>query len=116
MVHIIGHRNKLTSDIEVESIDSFLQESDDNSAGYFRFKLDGNEKLAEHFLDSIQHTAIRFDEDFDLMSDDKLYCTELIARCLAYATGELQYFKPSTINDQPYISIGDLIQKSSRIN
>ncbi|GAB4092163.1 C40 family peptidase [Flaviaesturariibacter terrae] len=84
-----GGRDTLHS----EPIDSFLNPAKNLLAGLYRFRISDAERV--RFLanvDGWRRRGVHFDYWYDLGTNDKLYCSELIAKSLAPATGNRLQF------------------------
>jgi hypothetical protein len=80
--------------IHFEPIDSFLNPVHNLYAGLYRYQLSDAERKA--FFDNIslyQGQGIHFDYWYDLTTNNKLYCSELIAKSLEKATGSRMHFE-----------------------
>lgn len=51
-----------------------------------------------------------FDMDFDLSTDDHLYCAEFVYKAMREATGDSSYFVPTRIMGYTFFGIDDLFQ------
>ncbi|GAA4332793.1 YiiX/YebB-like N1pC/P60 family cysteine hydrolase [Flaviaesturariibacter amylovorans] len=74
--------------IRHEPLDSFLNPKKNLSAGLYRYGLSEPQRL--RFLEQIDQYArrgVHFDRTYDLRTEDRLYCSELVARSLAAASG-----------------------------
>ena len=49
-----------------------------------------------------------FDMDFDLATDDRLYCAEFVQKAMRDATGDSNYFSPTRIMGYTFLGIDDL--------
>ena len=88
------HPGTLTDTIQYQPIDSFLNPKTNLEAGLFRYDLSAQEK--KNFiatLDSFKMTKAHFDELYDYTTNDKLYCSEMIAKSLEKATNGRYSFK-----------------------
>ncbi|RYZ18508.1 MAG: hypothetical protein EOO16_22325 [Chitinophagaceae bacterium] len=84
-----GGRDTLQS----EPIDSFLSPAHNLAAGLYRFRISDAERA--RFLGNVakyQQRRVHFDYAYDLATNDKLYCSELIAKSLSPATGNRLQF------------------------
>lgn len=74
--------------LRYEPIDSFINPAQNLAAGLYRYRIDSAERA--RFLANVGTWArkgVHFDYWYDLSTNDKLYCSELIAKSLAPATG-----------------------------
>ena len=110
--HIIGGThpgNK--SDLMIEPLSTFCDSRNTVSCAVFEYDfLKEKEEAVNTFLDNLSIQKPVFDDDFDLATTDKLYCTELIYQmCLQTASVKL----PSTIfNSNSYIALDNLYLNS----
>ena len=84
-----------------DEVDSFLSPVHNVAAGVYRYDMthDEIEKLkviiSDHYL-----KKLKFDMNFDLATDDKMYCAEMIAKAVERATGKRIVLAKSTINKE----------------
>lgn len=84
-----------------DPVDSFLTPGNNVAFGVYRYDLSGNEKeklrsiVYRHFQNKLQ-----FDMNFDLESDDKMYCVEMIAKSINEATRGRIVFSKSQVNKE----------------
>lgn len=74
--------------IEYITIDSFVNPARNVEVALFRYRISQPEKdsmLA--IIDQYKAKDVRFDMVYDLATDDKMYCSEMIAKALQQATG-----------------------------
>ncbi len=82
-------------------IDSFLTPVTNVAMGVYRYDITNEElqKLKTIINDHYTH-QLQFDMNFDLATDDKMYCAEMIAKALEHATNKRLLFTKSLINDE----------------
>jgi hypothetical protein len=82
-----------------DKLDSFLTPANNVATGVYRYDL-SNEELQslKSLVETHYHNKLQFDMNFDLSTDDKMYCAELIAKSLEKASGKRILFSKSTIN------------------
>lgn len=84
-----------------DPIDSFLTPVNNVAFGVYRYDMTVAEReelntiVQQHFLNKLQ-----FDMNFDLESDDKMYCVEMIAKSIEQATDQRIQFAKSMVNDE----------------
>jgi hypothetical protein len=83
-----------------DPVDSFLTPASNVVMGVYRYDFSGEEieKLRTGILEYYQR-GLRFDKNFDLSTDDKMYCAEMIAKAVEKATGSRITFSKSMVND-----------------
>jgi hypothetical protein len=65
----------------------------------------------KRFMDQLDYwyqSGMEFDLDFDMTTDDKMYCSEMIYKGLIKATGDPDYIALSNVIDKPYVAIDNL--------
>ena len=84
-----------------DDVDSFLSPVNNVAMGIYRYDITADEiqKLKaivnDHYINKL-----RFDMNFDLTTDDKMYCAEMIAKAVQDATNKRIIFPKSLINDE----------------
>lgn len=76
-----------------DPIDSFIKPETNIRCGLFRYQLTQTEKEEiTKIITAYQHSNIHFDPVYDLATEDKLYCSEMISKALTKATnGRMQF-------------------------
>ena len=82
-----------------DDVDSFLTPANNVAAGAYRYDL-SNEELQKlkSIVETHYNNKLQFDMNFDLSTDDKMYCAELIAKAVEKASGHRISFSKSLIN------------------
>ncbi len=96
-----------------ESFEAFTSPVDNTAAGLFRFNIPSETK--KRLIESAQHfyqQQIKFDLDFDLKTDDKMYCAEFIYKCFLRASDSAIRFRHSFIKNFEFIGVDDIILDS----
>jgi hypothetical protein len=85
--HIVNGDENPNKQIRKDSLFRFCNPRKNFGFGIYRYKIDSEEagKLKAVLLDW-RKKKIRFDHDFNLATDDLMYCSEMIAKALARAT------------------------------
>lgn len=83
-----------------DAVDSFLTPVNNIAAGVYRYDLSNDEleKLKTIIL-THYNNKLQFDMNFDLATDDKMYCAEMIAKSIEQATGSRISIPKSMVND-----------------
>lgn len=87
----------------------FADPYNNKGIGIFSFELDGN--AAKKLIDTVQHiykAGIMFDMDFDLTTDDRMYCAEFVCKSFEKGSdGKLQFAR-SHINKFEFVGVDDI--------
>ena len=87
--------------VRKENIDSFFNRIHNTEFAVARFKLDTIEtKVLINYLEERYQEKVAFDMGFDLKSDDKMYCSEMIKKGLAKATNNRITIEVQRMNDK----------------
>lgn len=87
VVHIMGGGGNTKSDLYADSFDEFVDDAANTAFGIARYPLTEVElSRLRSYTDSLFTKEVRFDYEFALDYGEKLYCTELVVRCLAFST------------------------------
>lgn len=80
--------------IEVEPLDSFVNPEKHIRCALFRYQLSDQEKnLVIKNIEAYKQQDVRFDLVYDLATNNKLYCSEMISKALHKATDSRMQFK-----------------------
>lgn len=110
--HIIASVNNLDGRILREPIQSFIHSKGNTAWAMIRYDFDSIKKA--QLVSKIQVYArqkITFDQQFDLQSDDKMYCSEMLYKALVFASKD-SLMIPITIasSGKKYIAIDNLFE------
>ncbi len=98
VTHILGGVTNPSGSIITESLSSFISFPQNECAGVYASHLNTAQcDLIIHFIDSLKAQKITFDLKFNLFTKDKLYCTELLADAVLYATNK-KIIQPTSYN------------------
>jgi len=84
-----------------DNVDSFLNPSNNVAAGVYRYDLSEEELeklktiVSDHYINKLQ-----FDMNFDLSTDNKMYCAEMIAKSVEQASANRILIPKSAVNDE----------------
>jgi hypothetical protein len=85
--HIVDGEENPDEKLRVDSLMRFCNPAKNSAFGIFRYNMT-TEEISE--LKAIVHklyrTGVRFDGKFDMKSDDRMYCSEMISKALTGAT------------------------------
>ncbi len=85
-------------EIKLESLDSFINPEKNISCALYRYALSGKEiQSLKNTLGSFKTKNVAFDWQYNLATDDKMYCAELIDKSLAIATNNRVTIKQTYI-------------------
>ena len=84
-----------------DEIDSFLTPANNVAMGIYRYDITEDEiQKLKTIVNDHYNNKLRFDMNFDLTTDDKMYCAEMIAKAVEGATNKRIIFPKSLINDE----------------
>ena len=92
-----------------DNVDSFLTPVNNVAAGVYRYDLSPDElSRLKRIIETHYTNQLQFDMNFDLASDNKMYCAEMIAKSIQQATTNRISIPKSKVNDdlrQKYLKI-----------
>ncbi|PZP46151.1 MAG: hypothetical protein DI598_12460 [Pseudopedobacter saltans] len=103
--HAIGGESNPNEKIRRDRLSYFVNGRDNSGFGIFRFNFDRAsvfkiQRQAQNFYGQ----GISFDMSFDLKTDDKMYCTEFVAKTIEKALQRPHYFPLDTLSRKVYIA------------
>ncbi len=107
--HCIGGENNWDNALRRDSFSRFV--SPKSNLGFAIVKYDLDSAQINSVLAVLNHYRAKrpaFDLDFDLLTDDKLYCSELIYKALIKATGDSSYIATTKLKGVQYVAIDNL--------
>lgn len=97
----------------------FAEPYSNNAIGIFRFDLDAvSRKQLISGVHNFYTEGLPFDMDFDLETDDRMYCAEFVSKSITKATNKEIEFTPSRINKFIFVGVDDLFlhPSSKKVN
>lgn len=107
--HCIGGEDNPALTMRRDSISRFFNKRFNSGFAIIRFDQD-SANIGRVAAETIKYykKAPLFDMDFDLATDDKLYCSELVYKVETAATADLNYIGTSATEGKKYVGIDDL--------
>ncbi len=108
ILHALGGEWNPDQKILKQSLLEFTDPVNNNNFGIFRFKVpDSLKNKWTAAATNFYKKGISFDMDFDLDSNDKMYCAEYVYKCFLAADAKME-FTISHINNFKFIGVDDL--------
>ncbi|MFN8143084.1 MAG: YiiX/YebB-like N1pC/P60 family cysteine hydrolase [Bacteroidia bacterium] len=107
--HCIGGEENKSNKMKKESLAEFCRADRIHSFGIFRTDL-GKEALAKirNEVQAFYSNGLEFDTDFDLRSDNKMYCTEMVYKLLQDASGDKNYIPLTHVSGRTFVSCDNI--------
>jgi hypothetical protein len=111
--HSIGGEDNPDQVLRRDSASFWFSPSNNLGFGVVRYDLDSIE-IASLILKVKQNYRDRkkFDMDFDLQTDDRLYCAEFVYKAINEATKDSGYIQPVTVLGYTFVGIDNLFHNS----
>lgn len=110
--HIIGGSDNPDGHIRLEKMQDFIDQAKNERWAIVRYQLTESENSM--FLKQLEFFRMRnvsFDTQFDLATDDRMYCSELLYKSLILATKNSGFIAfTQTLSGKRYIAIDNLFQ------
>ena len=115
--HTIGGEENKTNKMRKDALKTFCDPRFVHSFATFRFDLDSvqNSGLMEQ-VKSYFDAGLEFDTDFDIKTDDRMYCSEFIYKVLVKVTSNENYLSLTRFSGYEYVAIDDLYLNSHTKN
>jgi hypothetical protein len=109
--HAIGGEWNPNQKIKRESFEAFINPAENNLMGIYRFAILKN--IKENLIKTAKKfygSNILFDMDFNLKTDDKMYCVEFVYKTFLIASSNKITFNHSFINNFEFVGVDDITQ------
>jgi hypothetical protein len=107
--HAIGGEFNPDQKMKREPLNSFGHPTENKAIAIFRPHLNPRQAITlQKMVKGLYHAGVPFDMDFDYNSNDKLYCAELVAKCMAIALNNPNWMRMTTLGNFRYVSVDDL--------
>lgn len=108
--HVVAAEGKRSDKIRLEPIASFCDKADNSSFAIYRTDL--NMSTIDSAISVYLRAGISFDNDFDLKTSNKMYCTELVYKVLTVANRNEKFINLSHGNGIDYVACDNLYLNS----
>lgn len=110
--HSIGGEDNPDSHLQRDSAIDFFSPVSNERLGVARLDLQSDQvvrlhSIAQRYLAS----GVPFDLDFDLATDDKLYCAEFVYKAVQEAIDDTGYFTKSHLLERSYVGVDNLTDR-----
>lgn len=108
--HITGDADNVTGRMIYEPVFSFAHPKKNSKWAIVRYDFDSVTRWQFCKKVASFYTAKTvFDEQFDLQSDDKMYCSEMVYKAMLAATQDSLFILPTiSVSGKPYIAVDNL--------
>jgi len=111
--HSIGGEDNPDAKLRRDSASFFFSPFNNTAFGIARYHLSDTD------IDKLHQVVRRFyregkmfDMNFDIHTDDRLYCAEMVYKAVNEATGNSQYIRPIHVFGYSFVGIDDLFMNS----
>lgn len=107
--HSIGGEDNPDAALRRDSASVFFSPKGNERLGIARLELNAGEVKKLHSIARRRWLArVPFDMNFNLETDDRLYCAEFVYKSVREATGDTSYFQRSQLLDKTYVGVDNL--------
>ena len=107
--HAIGGEDYADNSMKRQRIEIFAHPDVAYGFGVYRYDLNNDQfSKLDSILERQYRNKVQFDLDWDLESDEEMYCSELIYKALIDATGDKEYISLSKVMDKDYVAVDNL--------
>ncbi len=107
--HSIGGEDNPNDCMRRDSASIFFSPYNNLNFGIVRYDMDSTAKnKMKEIIWTYYKQKVKFDMDFDLKTDDRLYCAEFVYKTLNKATGDSTYIKPTHVMGYTFAGTDDL--------
>lgn len=109
VIHAVGGEENETNYTRREPIAVFCHPYSIHKFGVFRFCIE--DSVMDDFVAQMKRyyaQKIEFDLDFDMYTEEKMYCSEMIYKAMDIATKGKNFIPLARVMEKPYVAIDDL--------
>jgi hypothetical protein len=97
--HMIDGMESRDGKMKKDSLAGFSSPKQNLAYGIFRYDLSKEEiKRLKEIVLAFYNKGLRFDEAFNFLTDDRMYCSELVSKSLSAATGQRIRIEPEQLS------------------
>ncbi len=109
--HCIGGADNPNERLRRDSLPTFISPKHNLGWAIARYNFDTIQLLALHrIVTDFYVQKIRFDNDFDLNSDDKFYCSEFVYKSINKTVADTNYIPLSIHNGKRFVGVDNLFE------
>ena len=111
--HSIGGEDNPAETLRRDSASFFFSPEYNQRLGVVRLGLTAVQiERLQHLVQEYYQARVRFDMDFDMQSDDKLYGAEFVYKAVCRATENALFFPLTSLFGRQYVGVDDLYENS----
>lgn len=112
--HSIGGEDNPDARLQRDSAKQFFSPVSNERLGIFRLPLSPIQVDSLHQIVRRYFVAkTLFDMDFDLKTNDKLYCAEFVYKSVEEAVGDTDYFSTSEVLGRRYVAVDNITERKN---
>lgn len=110
--HSIGGEDNPDEKLRRDSASFFFSPVSNERLGIARLDLSGSQiSLLHDIVQRYYKMAVPFDMDFDLSTNDRLYCAEFVYKAICEATADTGYFSQTKLLSRTYVGVDNLYDR-----
>jgi hypothetical protein len=107
--HATGGEENVTNEMKKDPLSIYCHPAAVFKFGIFRYDLtDAQRAKFVSILDANYAKGVEFDLDFDMYTDEQMYCSEMIYKALTEVMDGENFIELSHAGEKPYVAIDDL--------
>ena len=107
--HAIGGEQNVSNKLRKDKLDDFCSPQNVHAFGIYRSDFSQEQvKLVLEKVSDFYKSELEFDTKFDLLSNDRMYCTEMIYKIFNAVAGDWNYISLSAVGSKKYVACDDL--------
>jgi len=108
--HAIGGDFNPNQALKKETFETFVQPLENRGFGIFRFiQTEKENEQLKRICQELHRINLPFDMDFDLKTDDKMYCAEFVGKALTLASDHNISINRSKIQAFEFMGVDDIV-------
>lgn len=109
VVHAIGGEDNPSDKLRKESLAAFCRSDLNSAMSVVRLELASAQRTRlVQIVEQMLKAGPYFDSDFDLASDDRLYCTEFVYKAVVAAAGDRKFLPLTRLAGREYVACDNL--------
>lgn len=107
--HMLGGVDNPRFNLKRDSVQAFVSPTFAKSFALYRYDLSDNERLyVDSLVRYLYRSNLQFDMNFDLKTDNKMYCSEFVYKVILLSTKKKEYLPLSERNGKRFVGVDDL--------
>lgn len=112
--HSLGGEWNPDEKLRRDPLELFCNPEENRGFGVFSFNFTARQlKNLDSIVKAWYHNGLMFDMQFDLSTNDRMYCAEFVSKAISQCSGQQIHFSTSHINNFEFVAVDNIFLNSN---